>query len=105
MLSYSVSQRQRELGIRAALGATPGALIALVLREGLFVTSIGIGVGLLGAFAVTRFMQTVLFGVAPLDVVSFTVAPVVLLAVAAFACGIPSLRAARVDPAETLRAP
>ena len=104
VLSYTVSRRERELGVRAALGATRGVLVGLVLREGLTVTGIGIGLGLLGALAVTRFMQGALFGVTPFDVVSFVAAPLVLSPVAALACWIPSMRAASVDPAKALRA-
>lgn len=103
VLSYTVAQRQRELGIRAALGAHRGRLIALVMREGLLVTGIGIGIGLVGAAALTRFMQGVLFGVTPLDPLSFAAAPLLLLPVAALACLGPALRAASAEPAVTLR--
>jgi putative ABC transport system permease protein len=103
VLSYGVSQRRRELGVRAALGAAKGDLVALVMREGLTVTAIGLVVGLLGAAALTRFMQGVLFGVAPLDVASFIAAPIVLAVVAAAACLLPASRAASTDPAEALR--
>ena len=103
VLSYSVSQRRRELGVRAALGAAKGDLVALVVREGLTVTAIGLAVGLLGAAALTRFMQGVLFGVAPLDVLSFIAAPIVLAVVAVAACLLPASRAASTDPAEALR--
>ena len=103
VLSYGVSQRRRELGVRAALGAAKGDLVALVVREGLTVTAIGLAVGLLGAAALTRFMQGVLFGVAPLDVLSFIAAPIVLAVVAVAACLLPASRAASTDPAEALR--
>lgn len=104
VLSYSVSQRQRELGVRAALGAARGDLIALVVRDGLLVTGIGLAIGLAGAAALTRLMQGLLFGVTPLDAVSFVSAAIVLAPVALAACVMPAMRAARVDPADALRA-
>lgn len=103
VLSYTVAERRRELGIRAALGAHRRSLIALVLREGLAVTLVGIGMGLAGAAALTRFMQGVLFGVTPLDPVSFVAAPLLLVPVAIVACLGPALRAASADPIVTLR--
>jgi putative ABC transport system permease protein len=103
VLSYSVSRRVRELGIRAALGARRVDLICLVLREGLSVTVAGIALGMLGASLVTRLMQDLLFGVTPLDAAAFTVAPAILLAVSVGACLGPALRAASTDPATTLR--
>jgi putative ABC transport system permease protein len=103
VLSYTVAERRRELGIRAAVGAHRGQLIALVMREGLLVTAIGIGVGLLGAAALTRFMQSVLFGVTPLDPWSFAAGPLLLIPIAALACLGPALRAASADPATVLR--
>jgi predicted lysophospholipase L1 biosynthesis ABC-type transport system permease subunit len=104
VLSYGVSQRRRELGVRAALGAARRDLVLLVVREGLVVTTIGLLCGLAGAAALTRLMQGVLFGVAPLDAVSFIAAPVVLAPVALAACLLPAIRGARIDPAEALRA-
>jgi putative ABC transport system permease protein len=103
VLSYGVSQRRRELGVRAALGAAPRDLVTIVLREGLATAAIGLGVGLVAAALLTRFMQAALFGVAPLDAASFAAAPIVLIAVAAGACVLPASRAARTDPAEALR--
>jgi putative ABC transport system permease protein len=103
VLSYSVSQRLRELAIRAALGAQRVDLVRLVLREGLSVTLTGIVFGILGASLVTRLMQDLLFGVTPLDTVAFTAAPAILLAAALIACLGPALRAASTDPAATLR--
>jgi putative ABC transport system permease protein len=104
VLSYGVSQRRRELGVRAALGASPRDLVAIVVREGLGVAAIGLTVGLGAAAALTRFMQSALFGVEPLDAVSFAAAPVALLVVASFACLLPAGRAASTDPAQALRA-
>ncbi len=103
VLSYGVAQRRRELGVRAALGASPRDLIALVVREGLLVSSLGLAAGLAAAAALTRFMQAALFGIEPLDAVSFASAPIVLLLVAAAACLLPAARAAATDPAEALR--
>jgi putative ABC transport system permease protein len=103
VLSYSVSQRRREFGVRAALGASRPRLVMLVMREGLALTAIGITLGLAGAAALTRLMQTALFGITPLDPASFTLAASLLLAVALAACLIPSARAASVDPAESFR--
>jgi putative ABC transport system permease protein len=103
VLSYSVSQRRREFGVRAALGASRRRLVMLVLREGLTLTATGIALGLAGAAALTRLMQSALFGVTPLDPTSFALAASLLLAVALAACLIPSARAASVDPAEAFR--
>lgn len=103
VLSYGVSQRRRELGVRAALGAGRRALIVLVIREGLATTAAGLLIGLSAAAALTRLMQALLFGVTPLDVVSFTAAPLLLLPVALTASLVPAVRAARTDPADALR--
>jgi putative ABC transport system permease protein len=103
VVSYTVAQRRRELGIRAAIGARRVDLVALVIREGLSATVVGIGIGLLIAIGVTRFMGAILFGVTPLDGVAFASAPLVLIAVATLACARPALRAASTDPALALR--
>ena len=103
VVSYGVSQRRRELGIRAALGAARPDLVRLVLRDGLRVTAVGLLCGLAGAAALTRLLQGVLFGVSPLDVVAFVTAPVLLAAVAVVACLVPAARAASIGPAEALR--
>jgi putative ABC transport system permease protein len=103
VLSYQVLQRRREMGVRAALGASRGRLIALVLREGLAVTVLGLALGVAAAALLTRLMQGLLFGVTPLDGPTFLAAPVVLLVVALCASLLPARRAASVDPAEALR--
>ncbi|HMF61498.1 MAG TPA: FtsX-like permease family protein, partial [Vicinamibacterales bacterium] len=103
VVSYSVAQRRRELGIRAAIGARKVDLVFLVLREGLRATVLGIGIGLLISMGVTRFMGAILFGVTPLDGVAFASGPLVLIAVATLACALPALRAASTDPALALR--
>jgi predicted permease len=102
-LSYSVSQRQRELGVRAALGASRGALVGLVLREGLSVTAAGVVLGSVAAGLLTRLMTTLLFGTSPLDAFSFSFGPALLLIVGIAASLIPAMRAASSDPASVLR--
>jgi putative ABC transport system permease protein len=102
-LSYSVSQRDRELGVRAALGAQRRDLVRLVVGEGLIVVLPGLALGLLGAIAFGRLMQELLFGVTPLDAVAFTTAPLILAVTALAACLAPALSAASADPALTLR--
>jgi putative ABC transport system permease protein len=103
VLSYNVSQRRRELGVRAALGAARGDLVRLVVREGLGATTLGLAAGLVAAAALTRLMQSVLFGIGPLDLVAFAVAPALLVPVAIAACLIPAQRAARTNPLDALR--
>lgn len=103
VLSYAVSQRRRELGVRAALGASRGHLLRLVIGEGLSVTIIGLSAGLAAAAAVSRLMRSALFGITPLDPVSFAAAPAILLFVALGACLLPALRATRSEPKEALR--
>jgi putative ABC transport system permease protein len=104
VLAGSVSERTRELGVRAALGATRGDIVALVLRQGMALTAVGVVLGLAGAAIATRALVTLLFGVSPLDPVTYGGVLALLAAVAAVACAIPAWRAARVDPAITLRA-
>ncbi len=103
-LSYNVARRRREMGVRGALGADRGAIVALVLRQGLLVTGAGLVLGLAGAAALARLLASLLFGVTPWDVVAFAAAPAVLLAVALGACLLPAWRAASVPPTEALRA-
>jgi ABC-type antimicrobial peptide transport system permease subunit len=103
VLSYGVSQRRREMGIRAAMGASRSQLIRLVLREGLIVVSLGLVIGLGAAAGLARFIETLLFGITPLDVWAYAAAPIILFLVAMVACAIPARRAASVDPAEALR--
>jgi putative ABC transport system permease protein len=104
VLSYNVAQRRRELGVRAALGATRRDLLRLVLRDGLMLTLIGLALGIVSSAAVTRFMSNLLFGVKPLDGWVYGTAPLVLFAVAVAACALPARRAASADPVEALRA-
>jgi putative ABC transport system permease protein len=101
--NYAVTQRTQEIGIRMALGARVRDVLKLVLREGLSLALVGAAIGLAGAFAVTRVMSNLLFGVAPTDLGTFTAVALVLLAVAFLACYIPARRATRVDPLVALR--
>jgi putative ABC transport system permease protein len=103
VLAYAVSQRTREFGIRMALGARPANVLRMVVSGGLRITLLGIAMGLAGAAALTRSLATLLFGVQPLDPVTFVAAPALLALVALAACAWPAWRAARVDPAVALR--
>jgi ABC-type lipoprotein release transport system permease subunit len=103
LLSHVVTQRTRELGIRMALGAAPGRLMAQVVREGLRVTLAGFGVGIVLALGAVQLVRSQLFGITPYDPLTALMTPVVLLGIAAAACLIPALRAGRVDPLIALR--
>ena len=103
VLAYFVSQRSRELGIRLALGARPETLFRMVVGQGMRPVAIGAALGLAGAVAVTTLMQSLLFGVTPVDPVAYVVATAVLGAIAVAACAVPALRATRVDPLVALR--
>ena len=103
VMSYSVAQRTHEIGIRVALGAQRQQVLRLVVGQGLLLALIGAAGGLLGAFALTRYLRTLLFDVSPTDWVTFTVVPLVLCAVAAAASYLPAQRATEVDPMQALR--
>ena len=103
VISYAVSQRRREIGIRMALGAQHRAILALFLRRGLIVTIAGVALGLAGAAGFTQVMRALLFGVSPFDPVAFVAVPVVLGTAALVACYLPARRAMSVDPVETMR--
>ncbi|MFZ0314631.1 MAG: ABC transporter permease [Candidatus Korobacteraceae bacterium] len=103
VISYSVSQRTREIGIRMALGAQRSALTAMFVRQGLVLTSIGVGCGLVVAFIVMRLMSSLLFNVSPIDPLTYATITACVVAAAYFACYLPSRRAAAVDPANALR--
>jgi predicted permease len=103
VVAYFVSQGTRELGIRMALGATPGGVRALVVRQALVIVSTGVGIGLGGALAVARLMRSLLFGIAATDPVTFVSIPILLLLVALIASYVPARRAARIDPMVALR--
>jgi ABC-type antimicrobial peptide transport system permease subunit len=103
LLAYSVVQRQRELGLRLALGAAPSDLRRLVVANGMKLTLIGAAFGTVAAFAVARLISSLLFGIKATDAVTFTGVCVLLVFAALPATYIPALRATRVDPMETLR--
>jgi ABC-type antimicrobial peptide transport system permease subunit len=103
VMAYSVSQRTRELGIRMALGAQSSQVLQLVLRQGMLLAAIGLGIGLLAAFGSTRLASTLLYGVNPSDPTIF-IGVTLLLAAAAFAaCYFPARRALKIDPVVALR--
>lgn len=103
VISYAVSQRTREIGIRLALGAQRGSLSWMFIRSALVLTGIGAVIGICAATAVTQFLHSLLFGITPLDPVSYVTVPCVLLAAALLASYLPARRAASVDPMLTLR--
>jgi putative ABC transport system permease protein len=103
VLAGSVAERTREIGVRAALGASRGRIVGLVVGQGLALTGLGVGLGVAGAVAATRALAAMLFRVSPLDPSTFVGVTGLLAAVALLACGVPAWRAARVDPVSTLR--
>jgi putative ABC transport system permease protein len=102
IVSQSVLQRRKEIGIRIALGATPGKITSNTMREGFIVGVIGAVIGLVGGFALTRLMSSMLFGVTTTDPSVFIAVPLLLLFIASVATLVPSLRAAFMDPVEVL---
>jgi len=103
VMSYSVGQRTREFGVRMALGASTGDVLRLVVRRGLVLAVIGLVLGVGAALALNRVMVSLLFEVAPTDPATFAGLSLLLVAIAAIACLVPALRAARVDPVTALR--
>jgi predicted permease len=104
VISYAVSQRTREIGIRMALGARRETLTSMFVRQGLLLTAIGVVFGVAAAFATMRFMASILFRVSPMDPWTYSLATIVVIAIAWIACYLPSRRAAQVNPVNALRA-
>jgi ABC-type antimicrobial peptide transport system permease subunit len=104
VISYTVSQRTREIGIRLALGAQKGDLKWMFVRSALVLTGIGVALGLCGAAALTQSMKALLFGISPLDPLTYAAIPLVLIVSAVMASYLPARRAASIDPVEALRA-
>jgi ABC-type antimicrobial peptide transport system permease subunit len=103
VMSYAVSQRTRELGIRMAMGATPRDVLRLIILQGANLIGLGIGIGLAAAFAVSRIMRGLLYNVSSTDPTTYLLVPLFLVLVALAACLIPARRATRVDPLVALR--
>jgi predicted permease len=103
VISYSVSRRRREIGVRVALGAQPKSMVILLLRHGLRLIIIGVSLGALGAFGLTRFLASLLYETPPTHPATFVATALILVTVGAMASTIPARRAAEVDPAEALR--
>jgi ABC-type antimicrobial peptide transport system permease subunit len=101
-IAYLVTRRTREIGVRIALGASPGGVLRLVVGEGLWIAGLGIGVGLVAAAIAVRALPLGLYGVTPLDVRTYVAVMVLLTATAALAAFIPARRAVRIDPARAL---
>ncbi|HTR78583.1 MAG TPA: ABC transporter permease, partial [Gemmatimonadaceae bacterium] len=103
VLAYAVTERRREIGIRMALGASRDGVLAMVLRQGVGLAAVGIGLGLAGAVGATRLAKSLLFGVGTTDPLTFTCVAAFMVAVAVVACVVPARRATRVDPLVALR--
>jgi putative ABC transport system permease protein len=103
VISYAVSQRRREIGIRAALGAQQGELKRMFVRHGLVLAAVGVAIGLGAAAGLTRLMSTLLYGITPLDPMTYAVVPVILVIATVLASYLPARRAVSVDPVEALR--
>jgi ABC-type antimicrobial peptide transport system permease subunit len=103
VMSYSVRRRTREIGIRMALGARPGAVLRMVLAQGLSLTGLGVVIGLGIALGLGRFTASLLYGISGTDLPTFVTVPAVLFAAAIVAIVVPALRAARVEPTTALR--
>ena len=102
-MAYSLVQRRKEIGIRMAMGAQPGDVVAMVVRQGLAIAAAGLAAGTLAALALTRLMGTLLYGVAPYDPWTFGAVALVFLAVAGVATYLPGRKATRLNPVAALR--
>ncbi len=103
IMSYSVSQRMHEIGIRMAIGAQFGDVISMVVWQGIKLILIGITIGLVVAFAITRFLSSILYGITPSDPSTYLLISILLIGISILACYIPARKAAKIDPMETLR--
>jgi putative ABC transport system permease protein len=103
VMSYSVAQRTNEIGIRIALGAQGRDVVLMIVKQGLKLILIGLAIGLIGAYASTRLMESLLFGVTAKDPITFAAVATLLAIVALLACYVPAWRATKVDPMEALR--
>ena len=102
IMALTVSQRMREIGIRMALGASPGTVLGMILKQGIALGVAGIAIGLVAAIALTRLLQTLLFEISPTDVATFAGVAVILLTAAVVSCWLPARRAAKIDPLTAL---
>ena len=103
VMAYAVAQRQREIGVRLALGASPANIGRLMLWRGARLAAIGVGVGLLGAAALGRLLGSLLFGISSTDIETYLIVPIILGTTAFVACWVPARRAMRIDPIVAIR--
>ena len=103
VMSYSVTQRSKEIGIRMAMGAKSGSVVRMVMGQGLRVASVGLALGLVGAWLLTDVLESLLYNIEVWDTVSFVSGPILLAGVAVAACWVPALRATRVEPVIVLK--
>jgi ABC-type antimicrobial peptide transport system permease subunit len=103
VMSYAVSRRTREIGLRMALGAQTGGVMKLILLQGMKLAALGAGIGMLISMALTRLMKNLLFGVSPTDPLTFGTIVLLLMSVALLACYFPARKAIKVDPMVALR--
>lgn len=102
-MSFAVARRTREIGVRMAMGARPGDILLMILGRGIALASLGLGIGLAGAFGVTRLLRSLLVGVAATDPLTFAAIALLVPLVTLLACLVPARRATRVDPLVALR--
>jgi len=103
VIAYRVAQRTREIGVRIAIGARPGKIYGLILSQGLRITLLGVGIGLVASLGLTRLLASFLFGVSPEDPLTFAGTGLLWVCVAVVACYVPARRAASIDPVKALR--